>query len=343
MTDIGELVSLAMSELPKEDCPFCTSEKSKKKETLKIEEHTCSDSRKKDSADDRKYTLVNDSGKLTTNILPKPHWLVKLRMPKMYSVIIRRNEKNEYFFKRYKKNSRYYLESFICPNAHHIIPGNDALARAKPLIKWMAHKVEWYRVRYLKGADGLTQELKYALKSEKRKTDKEKIDVDETAITTYTITKKGNPKKEQTRVISGKVTGKVTYDVNNSQNGVWLPANNAVLKWSKIESKLQKAYASGAIMATSLSEKKHQFHDAHRPYSAEVKKGLLSIAKELSAIAISCIADESHDSKNGKDLPAPQCLVNVLNRYSTEIKNRKLVGKKSSWKKPWLTSKRSLE
>ena len=79
----------------------------------------------------------------------------------------------------------------------------------------------------------------------------------------------------------------IGYDVNDAQNGVWLPGNYAVREendefnnktWTKQTPKFQRDYVKLAMNKASGK----MFHDAHRKYNGLVKTCLEGIANKLS-------------------------------------------------------------
>jgi hypothetical protein len=78
----------------------------------------------------------------------------------------------------------------------------------------------------------------------------------------------------------------IGYNVNHSNNGVWLPGNYAVrgdnpefdnTTWSAQTPSFQQAYVRSAMAVASGK----MFHDAHTKYNRNVKGTLLSIAAKL--------------------------------------------------------------
>jgi hypothetical protein len=154
-------------------------------------------------------------------------------------------------------------ETEIVPAAHHLLPGNASVKKAKGLHKYML----W------QGKNPLS------------------------------------------------LSGPIGYDINNAQNGVWLPGNYAVRKetdfvknWGEFKDPFKDAYAKAAMKnAGNL-----QLHDAHPAYNSNVLKTLEDVAKKLD--------EKWEDHKKcpvcGKEMKdgnrPPYGLVGRLNRLSGE-------------------------
>ncbi|HEX2956692.1 MAG TPA: AHH domain-containing protein, partial [Chitinispirillaceae bacterium] len=88
------------------------------------------------------------------------------------------------------------------------------------------------------------------------------------------------------------LSGPIGYDINNEQNGVWLPGNYAVREWtgpkddrrktewgknwSKFGDNFRLAYAKNAMKAAEDL----QLHDAHSVYNDKVRSTLEDIAEK---------------------------------------------------------------
>ena len=128
------------------------------------------------------------------------------------------------------------------------------------------------------------------------------------------------------------LSGPIGYDINNSDNGVWLPGNYAVRQftgpkenptktewgknWSKFKDPFRMAYAKHAMK----SAKNKQLHDAHYAYNNKVRTTLEDTAEKLNAKRTEkpnkcpiCNADIK-----GKKTRPPYGLVGRLNRLSEE-------------------------
>jgi hypothetical protein len=158
----------------------------------------------------------------------------------------------------------------------------------------------------------------------------------------------GTPKDTVTKTISGKVKGKINYNINHYKNGVWLPAHSAVPEWGLLKGKdpdFPENYACEAIRESSKSGgNKRQFHDAHGDYSVKVLGILARLSKEMKNREKKCLSGDCDGSNKGKKndpLPAPQQLVVALDKISRELE-KLLVGKPSDWAHPWITSKLSI-
>lgn len=115
--------------------------------------------------------------------------------------------------------------------------------------------------------------------------------------------------------------GPIGYDINNAENGVWLPGNYAVRKdtdfkknWGEFEEPFKDAYAKAAMKNAS----DRQLHDAHPKYNDKVLKTLQDIAGKLDANwqdRSKCpVCKEKLENQNRP----PYGLVSRLNRLSKE-------------------------
>lgn len=118
----------------------------------------------------------------------------------------------------------------------------------------------------------------------------------------------------------GKIENDIGYDVNNGENGIWLPSNNSmrgVSWWSGDTYIIRKAkYAKSAMkVARGL------FHDRHiDPYSEFVQKILNKIADRMNGL-------QAQDPKcpykvekgQGTRFKPPYALINRLNGVSQRL------------------------
>ncbi len=145
------------------------------------------------------------------------------------------------------------------------------------------------------------------------------------------------------------VDGDIGYDVNGSENGVWLPAHHALssnmptLAGASGPSKYGALSKEGDESASNIvdlytravmDKTNRQFHDAHEDYSDFV-------VKTLDKIHVDILLFESKDcddckSNSGK-LPAPHQLVGRLNGVSQRVETH-LLGGPMGWKDPLFTS-----
>lgn len=128
---------------------------------------------------------------------------------------------------------------------------------------------------------------------------------------------KGNPLK---------LWGDIGYDINNRENGVWLPGNYAVRRptkfkknWSKFPVNFQSAYAKEAMRKAGNK----QLHDAHSKYNDKVLQTLQQIGRKLKekwkekpTKCPVCGKELSKDAKN--KVRPPYGLVGRLNLLSGE-------------------------
>lgn len=82
------------------------------------------------------------------------------------------------------------------------------------------------------------------------------------------------------------LSGPIGYDINCTQNGVWLPGNYAVRKdtdfkknFSKFQDPFKNAYAQAAMEKSG----DRQLHDAHPEYNSNVLSTLADVATKLDA------------------------------------------------------------
>jgi hypothetical protein len=83
----------------------------------------------------------------------------------------------------------------------------------------------------------------------------------------------------------------IGYNVNDSNNGVWLPGNYGVRPgnghytrtWGAFDEDFKDQYAMRAMRAAHL-----QFHDAHQNYSLNVRRTLEDIASKLGRPRTTC-------------------------------------------------------
>jgi hypothetical protein len=317
--EVNELVSAAMAAFD-EDCPFCTGSDEAEEVTHSYEVHTDEDTDDPDAADDGPYTLINESGILRKNLSPEPRWIIETD-----DALAGANRpwiRDGYWLSNKDGRTR----SRLCANAHHLIPGNASLGRAKQLLKYFAKTVEWIRVRYKPLPT--TERLPYGVTRITFTMD------GDDAMDKVTTTRSGPDGKKvtSTKNITGKVKGFVDYDVNGSSNGIWLPSNNAVKGWREVHYNWQEAYVKKAM---NKPIPKRQFHDSHKAYSQRVMEVLLELAKELDTESKNCM---KHDKgKDGPPFPAPTKLEGSLNLLSGEL--RKLVtGPPSDAEPPYITS-----
>lgn len=202
-------------------------------------------------------------------------------------------------------------KSAVGNNAHHIIPGNASFAKAKSLHRWLAWKVSVSKAFYSKKEKALVHTVTRKFKEENQTT----VWVNR-MVTRETLS--GSKKiVTTTNTMGNKVYGLVDYDINCYQNGVWLPSNNAVNGWSKLNPNWKQEYAKAAML-----EHKFQFHDAHRMYSSSVLDELNEIAKKVEIRSEKCVRECENPEKD--PMPAPKKLKAVLNKLSELIRDEKL-------------------
>lgn len=317
--NIGEAVAV-LTDSPSK-CPFCDSTASSKFEEKKMK---------------------SDSTKLATNMKGMPD----------------KNTKNPDAEEKYYIFNTYWVNndsSRISLNAHHIIPGNASLASCPEILKWMAGTVSSEKIFYDKEIDAVVKkEVDKSKHDEKRselvqeKAKKYSVDKHPDIKRTFS-TEDGKSGITRARTVKKNlVTGQVNYEVNDPQNGVWLPSNNAISKWSEVKTikaknqdgikdDFNKAYAYNTKKATGM-----QFHDAHSEYSEAVIDLLIAFEAKLQTLAKSC-EDHTSPSKKGGPYPAPARLEFALYKLAKSLENKLDFKKTKKPKKPWYTSKLSLE
>ncbi len=328
--DIGEMAALAMT---KDDtqCPFC---KSKSKAKPKLEE----------------LELVNDSSKLAGNSKPKPK--KKIDSPPCNADYL--------IFEDYWKGKD---KSEVVPNAHHVIPGNAALARTPKVLRWMAAKVSVKKVE--KGAT-VSKTVRSKAKKQsaaarkkagkiggKQIVDTRPLVEDKAGEIAWTV--QGKKIDRHYKPVKDDYVFGIFYDefdINLRLNNIWLPSHCAIADWTAVKRKpawhmnqdpekdkpipFEEAYAYNAMEVFYT-----QFHDSHGTYSKEVVKQLKKIDAKLTESAKKCLQHPNTKSKKGH-YPAPTNLIIALRKLSRLTKD-KLDIAKTFPEHPWYTSKLALK
>lgn len=278
MSQFGEAVANAVFDTG--PCPFCESPPSNSKESLELIN---------DSLELRKY-LGNTP---PTNIIDRFHD----NPPKRYYI------KKDYWVD--------YSKSKVAYNAHHAIPGNASMATCPALLKWMAGKVVFKKTWYEKKTTAKAHLPGTTNRTSISDPDPEvpDIEVEDTMI----LSSSGVSIKHEVLKIVDEfhVTGKIDYDINKNANGIWLPSNNAIAKWTELTPWFQNEYASKAM------EKGFHFHDAHPEYSNKVKKDLLKFDKKLNKKKNDCNSGCETSTPKPR---APIRLRTALEQLSEELK-----------------------
>lgn len=114
----------------------------------------------------------------------------------------------------------------------------------------------------------------------------------------------------------GTIAADIGYDVNNAENGAWLPSNNAMRGnslWR--DERFKRDYVRAAMAAAG-----GHFHDRHgRPYSAFVTKLLNKIADRINAVEAGDPGCPNKDDADSGKLKPPYGLVERLNGVSRRI------------------------
>ena len=191
--------------------------------------------------------------------------------------------------------------------AHHLIPGNESLARSA-LWNYMN---KTGRVRHLtKAVDG-----------DKKPTDE--------AVKAVNVEDHGE----------FKIVANIGYNVNGVHNGVWLPGSYAMKRgtnpdgtacWLEQDPAWRASYERGVVSRT-----RGQFHDRHPRYSFEVMDKLLdALAKRVEQHIKNC-----DECKEKRELPPPYPVVLGLFKISAWLR-RKLGDNPAEWLTPFVTAER---
>ena len=307
MAELGEIVFLKAWQQIGKECPFCMSKQDKTELTLELTNDSTVLGKNTSRGGGRKGNLINHPS----------------------------TRKIKDFYKSKEPGS-----SYVANAAHHAIPGIEAFSRVPGLHKWMAQTVDIYvndiNDEELKNSPVGTEKKEFPGDDIKEN----ELGEDQEYLLKVTHIKKSGPNKGDSairkvkRTINGKVYGRVEYDLNNGCNGVWLPGNGAFHSgfWTKYNKGEKKIYAIKAMKA-----QKYQFHDRHPAYSNSVVKELKNIEQCLKRALIVCF--ETCDDPDEDPIPAPQFLVDVLNKLSLVLIIKKLsLREGTAVKKSWSTS-----
>jgi hypothetical protein len=117
----------------------------------------------------------------------------------------------------------------------------------------------------------------------------------------------------------GKIENDIGYDVNNAQNGIWLPSNNSMrgVKWWEGDDEINQ---KTKFVVQAMDKAGRHFHDRHNdPYSEFVTEILNKIADRMNGVSQKGCPYEKEASGKGKYKP-PYSLVARLNGVSNRIK-----------------------
>jgi hypothetical protein len=321
MTELFESVALGFLVEGDVPCPFCVSESDNQSVTK---------------------VMTNDSRELAQNLGGMPTNTMRLKGD--YEVV-----------------EKYFITDEISQlglNAHHVIPGNASLGECPEILQWMAGtttiKKKIYdkpinaKVKSIKNA-ALKDQLRAKLVSEKAEYQNTVLYGDPDMLVTFsTVPGRAAIHRDKT-VSENLVKGEITYDINDSRNGVWLPSNNAIVGWSDMASSefkaidfngknrsFHEAYAYNSMFITQK-----QFHDAHENYSAEVVFKLRQIASQLNKLGNDCLMHQNTPSEKNS-YPAPERLTGALYILARHIISEKLDLKTACQpSSPWITSRLS--
>lgn len=175
------------------------------------------------------------------------------------------------------------------------------------------------------------------------------------------LIKKGKPDVFRGCTKNGIVEHSVGYDVNGTQNGIWLPGPYAMKgKWKfypafpdeenenpgggdeDFENDDVEEHPSTqfdyAVQSMRLSET--QFHDAHPDYSRCVELALLAVNDKMDKSAQPGMCDKCGGKLNEEPYPTPYRLIDKLSAISKRLQGRLSAGPRA-WKAPLFTSEKS--
>ncbi len=134
--------------------------------------------------------------------------------------------------------------------------------------------------------------------------------------------------------------GNIGYNVNNKQNGEWLPGNYAYSQkstgseWGKKGAKLKAIHdvAPDDYVAEVIDKSNRQFHDAHRAYNGFVKDQLDKIENKLGQATEQpwCPEGKKKSEEKPEEIRPLYVLVGRLGHLSSRMK-RKLTFPTSGW------------
>ncbi len=175
---------------------------------------------------------------------------------------------------------------------------------------------------------------------------------------TASVKKRGSVKR-----VSGHVANHVGYDVNGSQNGIWLPGPYAMKgiwkEFADVDDKEEEVPESDDMAGSPADERpqestqfdyavvtmnsaRAQFHDSHPDYSDFVLEALNLIASRLTVFKQERACDRCDEKIGRMNVPAPYSLIERLNCVSSRLKSR-LENGPEFWKKNLYTSGKALE
>lgn len=116
---------------------------------------------------------------------------------------------------------------------------------------------------------------------------------------------------------AGLIEHDVGYNVNNEENGIWLPSNNSMRsdsRWTNTSFKYQ-------YVIHAMKETNGHFHDRHgKPYSDFVTKTLNTIAERMHGIDSKACPYETEKTKAGNKFLPPYALIPRLNGVSSRLR-----------------------
>jgi hypothetical protein len=138
-------------------------------------------------------------------------------------------------------------------------------------------------------------------------------------------------------VDDGPHADNVGYNINSSNNGMWLPGNYAVRakkgkrqkSWSSTTPAFQKAYAYVAMLDSG-----RQFHDAHKDYSDVVRRALSDLADLVEEMDAEGCPACGEGSKKADPPYHLNSRLNAVSQYLAKFLRRA----PRYWKDPMFTS-----
>lgn len=309
MTELLEAVKFSKIEIGDQPCPFCNND-NKDTTAGKIE-------------------YINDSTtlrrKMNSGGKPQPKWIMELpihiRDYHLYTLYFDGNEQDS---------------AEISPNGHHIIPGNESLKKVPTLLKWMATNISIKK--HIATHEGMPEGTKVGSHYNKLKNDgsikytQGTTKNSDSAIESTTFERAKNGKIKEifntaapyTRN-NAKITGRIKWELNSVQNGIWLPSNNAVADWTE-HPEIQKKFAEMAMDSAGCS-----FHDRHEDYSLNVKDYLIEVGKAIKNKHNICYSETGCETDQNEKKPAPELITKALHKLAGCIGDELEAEKFTQW------------
>ncbi|MEM9101695.1 MAG: AHH domain-containing protein [Pseudomonadota bacterium] len=132
-----------------------------------------------------------------------------------------------------------------------------------------------------------------------------------------------------------EIESDINYDINNAQNGVWLPSNNAMRR-NQIGSDVWECDTVKITYANAAQPGRGCFHDRHADYSRFAVKLLNKIANKMGQQNMVCQYNTEKGSEKHKP---PYALVTRLNGVSLRLKSYLTQFNPDGFQPPLYTSK----